>query len=440
MPSITRKISPLSVGDLVNRFNNGQLNLEPGFQRLSVWKDGQRQKLIESVLCGYPLPAIFLYKRPHDGGTIYDVIDGKQRLETLFRFMGVQRGRFDARVKLPESEDPEWLGWRALKRRGLAERITSFELPVIEIDGDFHDIVEVFVRINSTGSALTTQEKRHARYYRSRLLKNADHSARKLQSLFVNHGILSDNQLKRMKHVELVCEIALSFHQGGVLNKKAVLDKVMSADSIDGRALNRALRQTASALKRVVRLCPDLHSTRFTKLADFYTLVVLVGSFEREGLILTDRRRNRLAADLLVAFGRQVDDLRLRQRKLETLSDADHLARDYTLTILEGTDQLHQRQRREQILRALLESLFARKDAQRGFTPEQRRIIWSSTKERTCQSCERELTWDDFTIDHINPHSKGGRSELANATLLCRRCNSAKGNRSAKRSRRVSAR
>lgn len=435
MPSITRKISPLSVGDLVNRYNNRQLNLEPGFQRQSVWKDGQRQKLIESVLCGYPLPAIFLYKRPHDGGTIYDVIDGKQRLETLFRFMGVQRGKFAARVKLAEAEDAEWLEWNALKRRGLTRRITDFELPVIEIDGDFHDIVEVFVRINSTGSALTTQEKRHARYYHSQLLKYADRSARKLQVFLENHGILTTNQLRRMKHVELVCELALSFHSGGVLNKKAVLDKVMSADSIDGRSLSKAFRQVASALKGVVKLCPDLHSTRFVKLADFYTLAVLVGTFQREGLILTDRRRNRLAADLLVAFGRQVDDLRERQRKLEKLSDADQLARDYTLTILEGTDQLHQRQRREKILRALLESLFASKDAQRGFSQEQRRIIWSTTAERCCQNCRRVLTWDDFTIDHINPHSKGGRSDLANATLMCRRCNSAKGNRTTRRVR-----
>lgn len=433
MPSITRKISPLSVGDLVNRYKNNQLNLEPGFQRKSVWKDGQRQKLIESVLSGYPLPAIFLYKRPHDGGTIYDVIDGKQRLETLFRFMGVQRGKFEARIKLPESDELEWLDWRALKRRGIADRITDFELPVIEIDGDFNDIVEVFVRINSTGSALTTQEKRHARYYHSQLLKHADRSARQLQDLLQKHGILNANQLKRMKHVELVCELALSFHQGGVLNKKAVLDRVMSADSIDGRALGKAFRQVASAIKTVVKLCPDLHSTRFVKLADFYTLAVLVGSFQLEGLILTDRRRKRLASELLVAFGQQVDDLRERQRKFETLSEADQLARDYTLTITEGTDQLHHRQRREKILRALLESLFARKDAQRGFTPEQRRMIWSSTKERTCQNCQCELTWDDFTIDHINPHSKGGRSELANAALLCRRCNSSKGNRTAKR-------
>ncbi len=120
----------------------------------------------------------------------------------------------------------------------------------------------------------------------------------------------------------------------------------MSADSIDGRALGKAFRQVASAIKTVVKLCPDLHSTRFVKLADFYTLAVLVGTFLREGLILTDSHRNRLAADLLGAFGRQVDDLRLRQRKLETVSDSDTHALDYARTILAGTDQLHQRKRR----------------------------------------------------------------------------------------------
>ena len=62
-------------------------------------------------------------------------------------------------------------------------------------------------------------------------------------------------------------------------------------------------------------------------------------------------------------------------------------------------------------------------------------MIWSTTAERSCQNCQRVLTWDDFTIDHINPHSKGGRSDLANAALMCRRCNSSKGNRTVRRAR-----
>jgi 5-methylcytosine-specific restriction endonuclease McrA len=95
------------------------------------------------------------------------------------------------------------------------------------------------------------------------------------------------------------------------------------------------------------------------------------------------------------------------------------------------TDDVAQRRKREHILRGILESLFTHRDAQRGFTAEQRRIIWNTSANRTCShaGCNVKLTWDDFTIDHINPHSKGGRTQLANAALMCRKHNSKKGNR-----------
>ncbi len=45
---------------------------------------------------------------------------------------------------------------------------------------------------------------------------------------------------------------------------------------------------------------------------------------------------------------------------------------------------------------------------------------------------------DDFTIDHIDPHSKGGRSEIENASLMCQKHNSSKGNRVvSKKTRRI---
>ncbi len=63
-------------------WDNNHLNLQPGFQRQSVWSLRDREKLIQSLLEGYPIPSIFLYRREHNGMPVYDVIDGKQRLET----------------------------------------------------------------------------------------------------------------------------------------------------------------------------------------------------------------------------------------------------------------------------------------------------------------------------------------------------------------------
>lgn len=431
MPPLRHRTTTRSILDLQNLYRGGNLNLNPGFQRQSVWRERDRAKLIESILRNYPLPAIFLYEREDNGHLIYDVIDGKQRLESILMFTGLLRGRFETKVLLPDADTADWTDWKWLCRKGKQHLVTSYELPVIEVDGDLGDIIDVFVRINSTGKALTQQEKRHARYYNSPFLKEAARLAARLGWYFEENGIFSPGQLSRMKHIEFVCELMLSLIQGDVLNKKTALDKVMATNSFDGRQLGKAARMVMTTLNRIRRMFPDLRCTRLRQVTDFYTLSVLIGKFEQEGLILTDRRRNRLAWDLLSAFASEVDNVRELQRKAKGAGPEQELYRDYLLTVSQMTDDVSQRRKRELILCGILKSLFERKDEQRGFTSEQRRIIWNTTQQRTCShpGCRRKLTWEDFTIDHINPHSKGGRSELKNAALMCREHNSKKGNR-----------
>src|SRR5260370_7958793 len=78
MSTLRSEYGHLTIQQLVHHFEHGQLNLEPGFQRNSVWTLKDRQSLIESIFMSYPVPSIFLYKN-HDahGGLMYDVIDGK---------------------------------------------------------------------------------------------------------------------------------------------------------------------------------------------------------------------------------------------------------------------------------------------------------------------------------------------------------------------------
>ncbi len=431
-PTLSHRPETKTITDLVNLYSGEQLNLEPGFQRQSVWVERDRSKLIESILRNYPLPAIFLYRREEDGRIIYDVIDGKQRLESILMFMGEMRGRFWVRTQLPNTEEIEWIDWRRLCKRKLQPLIEGYKIPVIEVDGDMGDIIDVFVRINSTGKALTPQEKRHAKYYNSHFLKEADKLARRFEWYFRNAEVLSPGQIARMKHVELICELMISVHQGDVVNRKTALDKVMATGSFTDAQTRKAAGKAQAALNRLRRMFPKLHMTRFSQLTDFYSLTVLIGKFLDEGLILDDRRRNRLAQDLLTAFGTNVDKVRESQRRAIGIKPNEEIYRDYLLTVSQMSDDVNQRRKREGILRSLLESLFARKDAQRGFTSEQRRILWSTAATRKCPGpiCGGKLlTWNDFTLDHIDPYSKGGRSRLDNAALMCRRDNSAKGGR-----------
>jgi hypothetical protein len=64
------------------------------------------------------------------------------------------------------------------------------------------------------------------------------------------------------------------------------------------------------------------------------------------------------------------------------------------------------------ILRGIIGSWFARRDSQRGFSLEQRRILWNTAPQRKCVTCSKLLSWDEFTIDHIDPYSKAGGHSL----------------------------
>lgn len=422
--------STVTIQDIVHLYENDRLNLSPGFQRDSVWTENDRQKLIESILRGFPLPSIFLHKREKNGQTHYDVIDGKQRIETILMFMGRIRGnRFGTRFQLPGEDGKDWVDWNKLKHRKQQHMVEGYELQKIQVDGELAEVIDLFVKINSTGKALTAAERRKAKYYEDPFLKRAAKLARRFGSYFREQRILSAGQILRMKDVELLCELMISISKGDVINKKAALDRVMESKSMTPAQLEKTSRQTMTALNRMRRMFPELGRTRFSKISDFYSMAVLIAKFESEGLILSDRSRNRLAWDLLVAFSTGVDSVRERQRRAEGVGPGQELYRDYLLTVLEGTDELTKRQKRESILRGLLGSLFEKTDLKRLFSSEQRRILFNTAGERKCAECPKKLGWDDFTADHVRPFSKGGRTDLSNAALMCQKHNSAKGNR-----------
>lgn len=66
-----------------------QLDLSPPYQRRSVWPERYKSQFITTILLDYPCPEIFLYEEIRaDGSFLYKVVDGKQRLSTLFDFVG----------------------------------------------------------------------------------------------------------------------------------------------------------------------------------------------------------------------------------------------------------------------------------------------------------------------------------------------------------------
>ena len=76
----------MSIGEIAGLYKDGDLNISPVYQRLFRWDIDQQSTLIESILLQIPIPPIYVFQS-EDGK--WSLIDGQQRLSTIFKFMGI---------------------------------------------------------------------------------------------------------------------------------------------------------------------------------------------------------------------------------------------------------------------------------------------------------------------------------------------------------------
>jgi hypothetical protein len=176
-------------------------------------------------------------------------------------------------------------------------------------------------------------------------------------------------------------------------------------------------------------MLPTLRETRFHNSAEFYSLFLLIWEMDKDKFILTNRKRNTIASSLLRKLSTEVDFLRDQLRKAKPGKPAQRIYQEYLLTVQGDTDSSATRERRRQLLKGILWSLFDRKDEKRTFSAEQRRILWNSEDQRLCPRCKKPLRWEDVSVDHVRAYTKGGRTTISNAQLMHRHCNSSKGSR-----------
>jgi uncharacterized protein with ParB-like and HNH nuclease domain len=437
IPNVKFESDKKTIQELVDHYQNGRLNLAPAFQRESVWHESQRRNLIKSMYENMPIPSIFLYEREDGSSCVYDVIDGKQRLESIFMFLGLKK--FKAKTfwfKAEWEENGAYLSdyyyYHELENKE-RNKILSYPIQTITIKGSTSEIAEIFVRINSTGSHLKPQEIRKARYLKSEYLHESLKLANRESVLnyFLKNKILGKEQITRQKHVELVSELILSIYHKGIINKKRSIDEAMKTDALKGIQLKKSIGVFVQTLSTIKHIFPNIKETRFRGVADFYTLFMLIWKWKYlNHLILSDRKRRSLAQAYLSSFGYHIDNIRLKQKNFQTykIEEGENLFVEYLRTVTSSTDEVNQRKNRERILESVLSDCFSPKDPFRFFNKEQRRIIWYLSKHE-CKKCKKKLNINNFHIDHITPHSKGGRTSLKNAQLLCPTHNLQKGNK-----------
>lgn len=162
--------SARSIQTLYTSYSKGSLLVNRRYQRKLVWTLEEKQKLIESVLKGYPIPAILLVEL--DNGAT-EVIDGLQRLHTIMSFVETAFPTADGRVFDIEqfSQANTRFNDGRFEFDETVDRITSDEVNAFLAynlststmrRASMTEIDDVFSRINTYGRRLSNQERRQA--------------------------------------------------------------------------------------------------------------------------------------------------------------------------------------------------------------------------------------------------------------------------------------
>ena len=163
----------MSVGEIVNLYRDGELVIDPVFQRLFRWDDERKTRFIESIVLGIPIPPIFVSQ---DDNGVWELIDGLQRISTILQLTGDLRGEradlgplvLNGTRFLPSLNGKRWEKSSADAEDGLDQSLqieikrSRLRVEILKSNSDVTAKFELFQRLNTGGAALTEQEVRNS--------------------------------------------------------------------------------------------------------------------------------------------------------------------------------------------------------------------------------------------------------------------------------------
>ncbi|MFN8498175.1 MAG: DUF262 domain-containing protein [Anaerolineae bacterium] len=163
----------MSLGEWISLYENDEIDIHPEFQRFFRWSEFQKSRLIESILLGIPIPPIFVAQR-EDG--VWDVVDGLQRLSTVYQLAGILKDEKGNLVPPLVLESTKYLPSLAGKKwndedvpdnsltpaQRLLIKRAKFDVSIIQKESDEKSKYELFQRLNTGGSPLSDQEVRNS--------------------------------------------------------------------------------------------------------------------------------------------------------------------------------------------------------------------------------------------------------------------------------------
>jgi len=354
----------MKVKELYNKIRDGKIISDISLQREIVYNTEKQVLVIDSIVKGIPLPAFYFWKNKKG---ILEVLDGKQRIEAIKRFI---ENYIEYEKKIWKQTDPK-----------IQNKINDTKLSVIVCEGKEDLKREVFRRINTLGVPLSPYEV--------------------LNGLF--HGEYLRGLSNYVKNDKNVIKILKSNSRGKsqykILQLLMQLDKApKSHTNIYEYVNNNKNKSFEDDLKRIDKYIKFVSQIfeKYTQLDIYFNLAVKyskdIAIWREKKDKINDRIEKYLKSDVakLTSKSKEIEDIikivvnniSVDSKRLFDLDDKIKLLKE----------------------------------------------LKKKNNKYPCKTCEQHFFEDELQVDHIKPWSLGGRTVISNAEILCASCNSKKGN------------
>ena len=363
----------MTVKEMYEKVANGIIISDIELQRAIVYDADKQALVIDSIYHGIPLPAFYLWQR-EDGKL--EVLDGKQRIEAIKKFKQ-NNLKYEGKTWKAYAYDSD-----------LQQVVDNAELTTIICSGTEEKKREIFNRINTLGVALSKFEVLNGLYHGNYIeglndYFSHDANVRKvLPNASVDRG---DNKYHLLEYIYYV-------RNGKVFPKRSELHDYVQQHK------DESFNGEIKMMKPYISFIRDVFGDK-SKIGSVLKFKLSVEYLKDRTIWL--QYKDDICKDCN-AF------LKSDGYKLSTTKDKDI----------------------EAMILGIVGNL--RVDPKRLFTADDKKELLSKRKPDQqglyeCDECHQHFTADELTVDHKKPWSKGGRTVVSNAQLLCRACNSRKG-------------
>jgi hypothetical protein len=427
----------LKISDVLQLKSKQMLVVNPEYQRGPVWSSGQKKKLVDSVLRGYPIPLIYFHHIRQEAGRLiserFEIIDGQQRINALDEFHEGAYKLFDpvkdeAEARFPEFIKKQPCPWGGKSFNDLTDDLKAAflgaSLRIVKIEThESNEARDLFVRLQA-GMPLNSQEKRDAwpGQFTDFILRLGGKLgvARYPGHDFFNELMRASKGSDRGKFRQLAAQIAmlcLKRRQSGDLcdtNAQAIDDFYYENLGFD--ATSADARRLVEILDKLTTLLGDGKRPKIIGHEAIH-LVLLVDS------LLDDYTRS-----WEERFAGAFDEFRRRLVEAKKLAREDAgTAKEYWLRYGVGTrvnsDRAETIRARHEFFAAKMYELLKplMKDPKREFGALEKELIYYRDRKR-CGVCDTEVRWDESEFHHVQEHSQGGKTRVDNGVLVHGHC------------------